>query len=447
MKLEDITKFDVFSFNDYVIEYEKDKVTISYNYEIEKLVAFNHVIEIPCTNNNINKDYVDKLAFNLGIVEIVNYWKSTMAKNVIIKCGKLNEEQVTFFKKLFYNGLGEFLYRNNISVSLDSFMNFTFEGEEKTATAEFNGLGNMIAIGGGKDSCVSLELLKNEEHNSCVIMNPKSVNIECCHIAGYQDSNIIVIKRKLDSKIIDLNNKGFLNGHVPFSGVVAFVCYLTAYLNNKKNIILSNESSANEVNVKGTNVNHQYSKSYEFEKDFQDYSSKYLGKDIWYFSLLRGLSEYQIGLLFAKKCKKYYSTFKSCNVGSKTEPWHWCGKCAKCLFVYSLLSPSLYPDELINIFGHDLFEDESLLTTFEELLGKKNIKPFDCVGTFEEVNYAITKTIKNHSGNLPYLLEYYKDNYYDESILDLSLENYYNEENSIDEYFTKIVRSSMFDER
>ena len=52
--------------------------------------------------------------------------------------------------------------------------------------------------------------------------------------------------------------------------------------------------------------------------------------------------------------------------------------------------------------------------------------PFECVGTFEEVNYAICKTISNFENgliddnakeyegvrdDLPYLLNYYKENY------------------------------------
>lgn len=44
----------------------------------------------------------------------------------------------------------------------------------------------------------------------------------------------------------------------------------------KKYVILSNESSANEPNVKGTKINHQYSKTVEFENDFRNYEMEYI---------------------------------------------------------------------------------------------------------------------------------------------------------------------------
>ena len=87
-----------------------------------------------------------------------------------------------------------------------------------------------------------------------------------------------------------------------------------------------------------------------------------------------------------------------------------------------------------------MFNDINNLQMFKELLGKENVKPFDCVGTFEEINYAITKTIKEYNGDLPYLLKYYKENYYDESVLDDDLEHSYNHEHSLDCYYENIIK-------
>ena len=444
MEKTEIKKYNTFIFDKFNIEYRDNFLVLEYYYEIEDLTTFKHIIEIPYSTPSIDHEFVRKLAFNIGFIEMINYWKATMSKNVIIKCGALNIEQEMFFKKTFYNGLGEFLYRNDLSISNTDFMQITYLGSEIKSDIDYDGVGNIIGIGGGKDSCVTLELLKNEKNNYGFIVNSKEVNLECAKIAECQ--SIISIKRVLDKNILSLNERGFFNGHIPFSGILAFISFLAAYLNNKKNIILSNEASANEANIKGTSINHQYSKSYEFELDFQNYAKKYLNDNIYYFSLLRGLSEYQIGMLFSQKCKKYFKVFKSCNVGSKKTPWKWCCSCAKCLFVYSLLSPFLYKDELIAIFGEDLFEKQDLLETFKQLLGKESIKPFDCVGTFEEVNYAIMKTISNNNGELPYLLQYYKDNYYDEKILDYHLEEKYNEKNSLSDYYNDLVRSCIENE-
>ena len=440
-KLEEFKKFNTFRYIDYEITYLDKLIKIVFHFAIDDLTDFKPSLEIPVSKKDIDKDYVDYLVFNIGMIEAISYWKCVCPYNFIIECGSLDEKQEEFFRKIFYYGLGEFFYVNQIDVDEDNFIKFISKGNSKKNNIKYDGIGDMIAIGGGKDSCVTLSLVKGTPF----IINPKQVMLDCAYEAGYKDEEIIKIKRTIDKNLLDLNSQGFLNGHTPFSAMVAFVSYLTAYLNNKKNIILSNEASANEANVLGTKINHQYSKSFEFESDFNNYQKEYLGNIINYFSLLRPLTEYQIGMLFAKY-KRFHHIFKSCNVGSKSEPWCWCGKCAKCLFVFSLLSPYLYKDELVSIFGKDLFADAKLLPMFKELLGYENVKPFDCVGTFEEINYAIYKTInKLDKDNLPILLKDYYDNYY-KDLGELDLEHRWNNTHNVKDEYIKLVRDAL-DER
>ena len=193
--------------------------------------------------------------------------------------------------------------------------------------------------------------------------------------------------------------------------MVSFLTYLCSYLLGKKYVALSNEASANESNVDGENINHQYSKTIEYENDFREYAEKYLKGNVEYFSLLRPISELQIAKLFSE-LEDYHKIFKSCNVGSKSNPWKWCCNCPKCLFVYTILSPFLYKEKLVNIFEEDLFVREDLLKTFIELCGYGEIKPFECVGTFSEIRYSVSQVIKrleNENLKLPYLLKYYKE--------------------------------------
>jgi len=308
--------------------------------------------------------------------------------------------------------------------------------EEKIDLISYEGNGNLIPIGGGKDSVVTLELLKGMD-NTCIVMNPKQANLDCIKVSLEKE---IFYYRTIDKKLLDLNKEGYLNGHTPFSAHVAFSTYIMAYLTNKKYIVLSNEASANESTVLGTNINHQYSKTYEFENDFNLYTKKYFKIDIKYFSLLRALNEFQIGMIFSN-LKKYHKVFKSCNVGSKNKDWLWCNNCPKCLFVYIILSPFLYKKELIDIFHEDLFEKESLLETFKELLGYSKTKPFECVGTYTEVRYAVSLTIKKLGDNLPYLLKYYKENY--ELELHHNKEKEYNKENNLDPIFVDIIKKEL----
>ena len=440
------TLYPVFRFKNYTITQNDTEISLTYHFVIDNLTDFKSNIKISKNNLNLkdihNNNFFNLLVFNIGLVELISYWKCTCSPQIVIECGNINDDQIKWFKKLYFYGLGEFFYTNNISTSIQDFVNIKCLNTEKTVYTPIedplNGI--LIPIGGGKDSCVTIELLKNISKKYCIMLNPKQPSIDCATIAGFDESNTINIYRKIDQELIELNKQNFLNGHTPFSSLLAFITYTVSYLLNIKYIALSNESSANESNVLGEKINHQYSKSYEFENDFKDYCTNYLSPNIQYFSFLRPLSELQIAMLFSNYTK-YHKIFKSCNVGSKQEEWKWCCNCAKCLFVYIILSPFLYKEKLINIFDEDLFEKQDLLETFLALAGKSNVKPFECVGTFEEVNYSISKTIlllENSNEELPFLLKYYKENY-ELSDLNSNLLTQYNHINNIPNELTEFI--------
>jgi len=163
----------------------------------------------------------------------------------------------------------------------------------------------------------------------------------------------------------------------------------------------------------GVEINHQWSKTSEFEEMFQNYIKKFIASDIKYFSALRPFYEIRVVQMFAKY-KKYFSCFTSCNENFKrkntiTSPnpslvrrgktYLWCGKCPKCVFVFTLFSVFINKKELISIFGKNLFEDEKLLPIFRDLLGLGEIKPFDCVGTFEEMRLAFNLAKKRYKSS------------------------------------------------
>lgn len=438
-------KYPQFIYKNYKLEKDNNNLKITFNFEIPGLREFNPTTTIPLNNIeiDINDKFLNYLAFNLGLIEVISYYKSTCSPSIIIEAGYINNDQINWLKKLYYYGLGEFMYVNNIQIDEKDLMNIICtHNYEEIPIPNYNGKGNLIPIGGGKDSNVSLEILKDYKNdNLCFIINPKEVTLACAQAAGYPQDKIIGIKRTIDKNLIELNNEGFLNGHTPFSAIVAFSSYITAYIYNKKYITLSNESSANEATVIGTKINHQYSKTFEFENDFNNYTNKFFKIDIKYFSLLRPLTEYQIGMLFSNY-KKYHPIFKSCNVGSKSTPWNWCCNCPKCLFVFTILSPYLYKENLVDIFGEDMFENKDLVKIFDELLGYSETKPFECVGTYEEVRYAVSKLInKLENKKLPYLLQYYKNNYPLE--LDTDYEHLFNEENNLPEEYKKLVRKEL----
>ncbi|SJZ84919.1 hypothetical protein [Anaerorhabdus furcosa] len=383
-----------FIYHDFHIEENDSEFRITYDFEIAGLELFNPTYLFKKRGNQVfsNKKIVRELVFSLGLVECISYWKITCSPHLIIECGKLNDNQIAWWKKLYFHGLGEFFYINQIQPNFDDFITLNCVGKEiegDILVQEY--VGQLIPVGGGKDSFVSLEILKPLfEENDAFVINKVMSAIHASIAAGYEEK-LVYVSRSLDARMLELNKKGYLNGHTPFSAMVAFASTLAAVLNQKKYICLSNEASANESTVLNDTVNHQYSKSYEFEKDFNEYSQQYLVPEIEYFSLLRPLSELQIAKIFSKSVQ-YHSVFKSCNVGSKQEIW--CCHCAKCLFVYLLMAAYLEDEDCVSIFGQDMLNNEELYPILMELCGLSENKPFECVGTREEVVAAISLGIE-----------------------------------------------------
>ena len=353
------------------------------------------------TSGNLAK--LNPFIFSIGMIEMLSYWKATCSPVIEIRAGNLDADAVSFWKKLYFNGLGEFFYTNSIDIAMDEMVTLVPHAFSDNSKPSF-GLKDetIVPIGGGKDSVVTLEMLRTGQSVIPLIINPREATLETIKAAEMQ-GNFLEIQRTIAPALLDLNAKGFLNGHTPFSAMLAFYSLLLGVLSGRKNIALSNESSANEATVPGTNINHQYSKSFEFEADFRHYVKRYLSDELNYYSFLRPLSELQIALLFSQY-PQYFSVFKSCNAGSKQDVW--CCNCSKCLFTFIILSPFIAPQKMKEIYGENLFEKPSLLCILQELCGLTSEKPFECVGTVAEVCIALTQAVKRYE-TLPVLLQYF----------------------------------------
>lgn len=386
-------EFPIFQYQDYKVEIREAVCYAAFRFGIPGLCDFEASWEFPVRIPEVDEALLNRLCFQLGMVETISYYKCVCPKVVEVCCGELSEEQKLWWRKLYYNGLGEFLYRNGIQVTEEELVEIRcVPGKSGTKPHAFSQdsrqpahdthsyRGCLVPVGGGKDSVVSLELLRGEEITTYSV-NGNETTRNVIEVCDYKAGDYAV-KRVLDAGLLELNKKGYLNGHIPFSAVVAFSAVIAAYLNGSKYIVLSNETSANETTVKDSTVNHQYSKSFEFERDFTEYLKSVTDSDIHYFSFLRPLTELQIAWLFAG-CEAYHKVFRSCNAGSKQGIW--CCNCPKCLFVYIILTPFLSEEALLAIFGEKLLDKPSLEKEFRELTGIEENKPFECVGTRKEV--------------------------------------------------------------
>ncbi|MCF7906154.1 endonuclease domain-containing protein [Candidatus Gracilibacteria bacterium] len=391
--------FERFIFENFSFVPQTKKLILEYS--LDQKITFREEFVFPFEfAPHYEKKALEQAMFGAFVMCGISYYKAFLPPKIEFSQNELTASQAQFFQKTWERGLGEFFYRNNLPTK--GSIPFSASGKEAPVPVQIKHLeGSLVPLGGGKDSLVSAELLKeaDEEFETWTVgdfpfLNPMTERIGTPHLR---------VKRTLDPRLFELNEAGALNGHIPISAILAFLGVASAILRGRKNVILSNEHSANEPTV--GDVNHQYSKSLEFEQNFQNYVCENISPDINYFSLLRPLSELKIAEIFVHKCwKKYSRLFASCNTNYQLRPLvtatassrkQWCGNCPKCAFVFSILAPFVPREELVALFGKNLFEDKNLESTFYELLGMTESKPFECVGEIEEVRYALEQARKN----------------------------------------------------
>ncbi len=447
MKAKSLRKqYPKFVYQDYSYKISKNNLELFFNFQIPRCenrsrsIKFRAKVVVESVSKQrlarfkrkIGEPAFDNFVFHIGMMEIPSYWKTTCSPKIEIKAGRLSKVQIKWWEDFILNGMGQFFYENKINFRQPNFLKII-----STGTASFSTQGEaapprainrkvLIPMGEGTDSIVTLEALKSElpaKQLNCFVLNPAKEHFKIFRTAGVNDP--LIAKRKIDPLLIKLIQKGFLNGHTPITAVVSNLAVFCAALFGYNSVAMSCEKSADEGNVEylGKIINHQYSKSFDFEKKFKNYIKKYLAKNIDYFSFLRKFDEMQIAEMFSK-FPQYFSIFLSCNEARKTysgtrKPLgRWCNNCSKCLFVFTILYPFLEKKEIEKIFSENLFEKKHLLPVMKELIGEKKVKPLECVGTRKEcltAFYLSWKTAKQGSagrqhrrGKLPYLLQYFE---------------------------------------
>ena len=320
-----------------------------------------------------------------AVVLGVSYYKLLAPTRIIVDFALTASEQ-DFALDVYSNGLGEFFARNN----LERFGKIEIVARSDLTRARPAPLLRdraLLPIGGGKDSLVSLELLERAGLDyTPFAVNPKGPILGSVEASG---KTPLYVKRTLDAEMIRLGQQpGYLNGHVPSTAINSVIAALTALLFSYSRIILSNERSASEGNAihDGREVNHQYSKSLDFERRIAKVLSDATGGALSYFSLLRPYSEARIAKLFARE-SRFDRVFSSCNRNFKLSGHDgplWCGECPKCHFTFLLMASRMDKQRMLSIFGHDFLDVPANERSFRELTGLAGQKPWECVGEIEE---------------------------------------------------------------
>ncbi len=299
-----------------------------------------------------------------------------------------------FFEKLIFKGFGEFRLVNHIPLGKQTTIRGSGNVSRELAYSrfEFNDRGPLLLNGGGKDGSVAASLLTKAGMEFTWFQRGNSA--AQANVATIWQRPVVTIRRQLDP---NRNNRQY-GGHRPIGASIAFLAILSACQFGYSDVIASNESSANEGNLTrdGVSVNHQYSKSFEFEQDFQKLLAD-SSVPARYFSLLRPLNELQISMLATKLTHEQLAAITSCNNGTKNATW--CMDCAKCAFVVLVMTAASPAAAQAIWKDHSIVNHPGLRKYLIELLDPAVDKPLECVGTLAECQLA-AHLILRHAGDL-----------------------------------------------
>lgn len=327
----------------------------------------------------------------LHLVAGVSYYKAAVPAQLQVEGEPIDATTAAFLEQVYLNGLGEFAYRNGLD--LRGRIRFP-HGEAADAVAPVLGLQAhaLVAIGGGKDSLVSIEALRAEGVAQTVTWIGGSQLIAAC--AAHTGLPTLNIGRQLAPQLFDFNRQGAWNGHIPVTAVNSAILAFAAVVLGMDQVVFSNERSASYGSlIPGTGeVNHQWSKGWAFESMFAGWLQSHVAADLRYYSLLRPLSELAVARQFARS-QHYDAHFSSCNrnfhILGERPTSRWCGVCPKCHFVFLALAPFMPKTRLVTIFGRNLLDDPAQVAGFDALLEYQDHKPFECVGEGRESRAAM----------------------------------------------------------
>ncbi len=397
--------YKTFIFDSY--NFDLGTKTLTLRYKIDEAFTFTEKYKFDFDFAAYDETILDTALQDLFIMAGVSYYKTFVPSVIDTRNVSLNKDKAEFFGKTYQKGLGEFFYVNK----LDPNTNISFPHSQHVSNpiaSTYHGSGLLIGIGGGKDSLVTAEILKDQPKVATWSLNHRNQLAPLVEKIGLQH---FWVERDWDKQLVDLNKADAYNGHIPISAIIACVGTVVAILAGYKDVIVSNENSANEATLvyKNTEINHQYSKSLDFEKAYQKNLHQTFGESgPNYYSFLRPLSEIHIAQLFCELAiSKYIDVFSSCNrafTHNSNSIW-WCGSCAKCAFTCLALAPFCEESTLTRIWGKNLLTDQNLEEMYKNLLGISGEKPLDCVGEIKESRTAMRMAGKKYPELTQYSFE------------------------------------------
>jgi hypothetical protein len=381
----------VFRYRDYAVD--AGRGVLSLRYELDGR-EFTERVTLP-PGARWHTDEARAAARLVFLLSGVSYYKTAAPPVIDFGETALTQAEEAFLREFYLQGLAEFAYRNSLDLTALTLQAQRAPDPLTAPPAPPGPLRALVPFGGGIDSIVTVEQVRQQADVALFVVSRPADRFDAIEQpAAVTGLPVVRAEREIDPQLLRSAELGFLNGHVPVTGILSAIAVLAAVLEDRDAVVMSNEWSASipTLEFDGRPVNHQFSKSEEFEAAFRGVLADQ-GCLPEYFSWLRDRTELWVGREFAS-LRPYHASFRSCNKAFYTERArrfaHWCGQCDKCAFIDLILAPFLPAGALRQIFtvtGEPL-DDPALKPKFRSLLGA-GAKPFECVGEVTECRAAV----------------------------------------------------------
>jgi hypothetical protein len=333
----------------------------------------------------LNKQDHHSLFVNLGLAFAASHFLLSDFATVRVACAALGKEEVEMLERMLANALSEFRYRQGLDPSRP--VKITSSGARAMQALPFPRAEAkaLMLNGGGKDTCVSAELLKHVGVKfSWLSAFPNTTRTGVVERSGVPENYSVRFHVSRDIS----QDAAYDWGVYPYLYPICATSLIVAYLTGSRYLVTGAEHSADDPNLiyNGFPVNHQSGKTFAFESFFNEFVRRAVLQDALLFSIARPFTDLRLSELFSH-FPQYFDVFLSCNDGMGTE--RWCCKCHKCAFTYMALYPFVEKSRLDEIFGASLFDNSLIRRYMLELTAERSIKPWECVGTVEESRLAL----------------------------------------------------------
>ena len=406
--------YPVFRIDDAWAEVQGSSVELKFAFSVATM-EFRPVVRLhglrPDETARLPTETSHRLIRALAIIEAFSYWKAFCSPAIEVALPPPDADELDWWRSFWPDAMAEFFYRNGIDFTDAGFLDIvTAPGQEAADSARLEGSEThrepgtaaprsapLVMFSGGKDSLALALTLSDggRRQIDCFLYNPTSEQSRLAEsvTAG---GRILRVERRILPELLELNARNHPNGHTPYSAYLGVAATLIGYLRGSEHVVAGNSRSDDEPNIDsyfGRPVNHQWTKTYAFEKALRDYRDRWVPYAPSYSSPFRPLFELQVLSSLSDSLDSYLQT-ASCN---RTKGIGWCGECAKCAWVFLATAALFGLPTAVQKFGSDLFAQPELSELYLRMAGLVGTKPFECTGTEEEVRVAVRAVSRRYS--------------------------------------------------